>query len=88
VTVLKIVDLLFEIYWWLLIARFVLSWIPNVDYRHPVVQFLQAVTDPIVRPFQGIIPPYGSVDFSPVIVFLALRLIRPLVITLLSRLLL
>ncbi|NLJ75401.1 MAG: YggT family protein [Firmicutes bacterium] len=87
-TLIIIVDRLFEIYWWMLVIRFFLSWIPNVNYGHPIVQFLFKVTDPIVRPFQGILPIYGGLDFSPLLVFLVLRFVRPLVRSLLIRLLL
>lgn len=85
-----IVDVLFQAYWWMLIARFLITWLPNVNYGHPIVEFLFKVTDPVVRPFKGIIPPYhtpsGSVDFSPLILFLVLRLLHPLVRTLLVQL--
>ena len=84
--VITLVDVLFEAYWWLMLIRFVLSWVPNVNYGHFLVQFLLKVTDPVVRPFQGIIPPYGSVDFSPLIVFLLLRLARSLLKALLVQL--
>ncbi|HHY15605.1 MAG: YggT family protein [Bacteroidales bacterium] len=71
-------DALFNVYNWLLVARFLLSWVPNVDYYHPVVKFLHKATDPVVRLFRGIIPPYGNIDFSPIILFLVLRLVYPL----------
>lgn len=69
-----IFDLLFEIFTWVLVARFLLSWIPTVNYYHPVVRFIYRVTDFVVQPFRGIIPPMGGIDFSPLIMFLALRL--------------
>lgn len=81
-----VLDRLFQIYNWLLVARFLLSWLPNVDYYHPLVRFLHKVTDPVVRLFQGIIPPYGSVDFSPLILFLVLRLVYPLLLELVVQL--
>lgn len=69
-----VLDLAFEIFTWILIARFLLSWIPRVDYHHPVVRFIYRATDFVVRPFRGIIPPVGSIDFSPIVMFLVLRL--------------
>ena len=72
----------------MLMARFLITWLPNVNFGHPIIQFLYRVTDPVVKPFEGIIPPYGSVDFSPLILFLVLRLMYPLVRTLLVQLLL
>ncbi len=69
-----VLDLIFEIFTWVLVARFLLSWIPNVNYYHPVVRYIYKVTDFVVRPFRGILPPVGNIDFSPLIMFLVLRL--------------
>jgi len=67
-------DLLFELYTWVLIARFLLTWIPNVDYSHPVVRFIHKATDAVVRPFRGLVPPLGGIDLSPLVMFLVLRM--------------
>lgn len=69
-----VLDLIFEIFTWVLVARFLLSWIPNVNYYHHVVRYIYKVTDFVVRPFRGILPPVGNIDFSPLIMFLVLRL--------------
>lgn len=69
-----VADLLFEVYTWILIARFLLTWIPNVDYSHALIRFIYKSTDFVVRPFRGIIPPIGNIDLSPLLLFLALRL--------------
>lgn len=84
--ILSIVDTLFEVYYWILIIRFLSSWIPNLDYRHPIIKFVYNITDPLVRIFHGIIPPLGNVDFTPMILFLALRLVYPLIRRLLIQL--
>lgn len=67
-------DLVFEVFTWILVARFLLTWIPNVNHHHPVVRFIYRSTDFIVRPFRGILPPMGGIDFSPLIMFMVLRL--------------
>ena len=38
-------SVLLNIYWWVLIARAVISWV-NADPRNPIVRFLRQVTDP------------------------------------------
>lgn len=83
----RILDTLFEVYYWILILRFLSSWMPSMDFRHPIVRFLYRVTDPVVGIFQGLIPPVGNVDFSPVILFLVLRWVYPLFKNLLIQLL-
>ena len=63
-------------------ANAILSWLVAFDVinlRNQVVyniaKFLDAVTRPILAPFQRIIPPLGGVDISPIIVLLILLLI-------------
>ncbi|HHT72701.1 MAG TPA: YggT family protein [Firmicutes bacterium] len=80
--IIRLVNVLFDVLWWLFIARFLLSWLPDVNRRHPAVVWLHRITDPIVRPFQGMLV-FGMVDFAPVVVFFLLRLVQRLVNTLL-----
>lgn len=67
----------------LLIIRVVLSWIPNVDYYHPVVQFIYRVTSPILDPIRRVVPPAGGLDLSPLVAILLLQLLQKVVIGLL-----
>ena len=67
----------------LLIIRVVLSWIPNVDYYHPVVQFIYRVTSPILDPIRRVVPPAGGLDLSPLVAILLLQLLQKDVIGLL-----
>lgn len=70
---------------WLVIIAAVITWV-NPDPRNPIVQFLYRTTEPILRPFRKILPPKrtGGIDFSPILVILAIIFIK----TFLSRLLL
>jgi len=63
-----------------IIASAVLSWLVafNVinlrnQFIYGVARFLDAVTRPVLRPFQRLIPPLGGVDISPIIVILLLQ---------------
>jgi YggT family protein len=46
---------LLTIYWWILIARAVISWV-NADPRNPIVSFLYAVTEPPLRVIRRRLP--------------------------------
>lgn len=59
-----------------------MSFLP-VDPYHPVSQFIARVTDPFLRLFRGLLPPVGMIDLSPMLAFLALRLIQTLVMRML-----
>lgn len=56
----------------LIVARALMSWIPNLDPRNPVSEFLITVTDPILAPIRAIMPRTGMVDFTPMIAILVL----------------
>ena len=66
-----------------IIISAILSWLVAFDVinlRNPMVynvaRFLDAVTRPILRPVQKIIPAIGGVDISPIIVLLVIQGIR------------
>ncbi len=62
-----------------MIASAILSWLVAFDvinlrnaFVYNVAKFLDAVTRPILAPFQKIIPPMGGVDISPIIAILVI----------------
>ena len=72
---------LIQIFIWVMIANAILSWLVAFDVinvrnqmAYNVVRFLDAVTRPVLRPVQRIIPPLGGIDISPIIVILVLSL--------------
>ena len=50
----------------------ILSW---VNPRAPMAPLLFAVTQPLLRPFQKIIPPIGGVDLSPIALLLVIQVL-------------
>ena len=84
---IKVVDILFQIYFVLLFLRILASWVPEFqNYR--ITQFIIFYTDPYLNLFRRIIPPIGMIDISPIIAFLALGFIEKIVKYLLINLLL
>lgn len=79
-----LVDAAFTLYGWLILARLLVSWI-RLDFYHPLVQFLYRITEPVLRPARRLIPPAGGLDFSPIIVFTVLGLVRGYLLSLLVR---
>jgi YggT family protein len=75
-----IIEALLQLMVLAIIIAAVLSWLVAFDVinlRHPVarqiVVFLDAVTRPILRPIQRIIPPLGGFDISPIIAIIILQ---------------
>jgi YggT family protein len=44
----KVLDMVLWVYWWILLARAITSWV-SADPRNPIVAFLHAATDPPLR---------------------------------------
>lgn len=66
-----------------IIASAILSWLVAfnvINIRHPVahgfVRFLDAVTRPVLAPFQKVIPTLGGVDISPVVAIIVIQAAR------------
>lgn len=72
----------FQILFWVLqlfnlalLARVLLSWFPDIDRTHPIIQFLYDITEPVLRPVRELLPQTGMIDFSPLVVFLVIQVL-------------
>jgi len=65
-----------RLYELVLIARIFMSWI-HPDPSHPVVQWIYRLTEPALAPVRRVIPLSAmGIDFSPIVVFIALDLVK------------
>ncbi len=76
---LSLISTVIQIYIWLLIASAVLSWLIAfnvVNTRNNVVTMvadvLYRLTEPVLAPIRRILPNFGGLDISPVVVILLL----------------
>lgn len=69
---LEILLMALNIYSLILLARVLMTWIPNLDYRNPFVKFLIDVTEPVLRPVRDILPKNMGLDLSPMVVMLGI----------------
>jgi YggT family protein len=80
---IRIINIVFRIYSYLILARIFLTWMP-IDPYSPVVQFIHKVTEPVLAPFRIILPLGGmGLDISPIIVFFLLNLLQRALINIL-----
>ncbi|MBE2239612.1 MAG: YggT family protein [Caldilineaceae bacterium] len=79
----EILATLLQIYSYVLLARALMSWIPNLDPYNPIVQFLYQLTEPVLEPVRRLIPPLGgTIDISIIVVFFALMILQQMLYTL------
>ena len=67
--------LLVSIIFYSVIAMIVVSFLAPQS-SHPAVEFIWELTEPVMAPLRQVLPPMGGLDFSPVILFIALNVIR------------
>jgi len=81
-----VLDYALLIYMWIIIARAVLSWV-SPDPYNPIVRFIHNVTEPVMYPIRRRFPlGFGGIDFSPMLVLLAIIFLRSFVVNSLLRL--
>ena len=78
-----IICLALTIYWIILIIRIVLSWVPSLpEPVLPLARGVRSVTDPVLAPLRGLIPPVrigaGALDLLPLLLFFAISILQRL----------
>ena len=68
---------LLNLYSWVIIAAALITWV-SPDPRNPIVAFLRQVTEPVLAPVRRLLPPWktGGLDFSPLIVIIAIQFVE------------
>ena len=74
---------LLALYLLVLLLRILLSYVPSLpDPLQPVARAIRAVTDPLLLPLRGAIPPVRmgtmALDLSPLILFFGIQIVRRL----------
>ena len=79
---LNIVQVLLTVLWWIIVIQAILSWLIafNVintynDFVRSVWTALEKITEPIYRPIRKILPDFGALDLSPLVVLLILYIL-------------
>ncbi len=81
-----------DVIWWLIIISVVASWLVafgvinmrnHAVYR--IVDMLNRVTDPLLRPIRRIIPPMGGLDLTPMVLLLIIYVVQREIVIILQR---
>jgi YggT family protein len=71
VALIKLAMLSVNIFAYAILIRVVLSWISPGQYN-PATAIIGTLTDPVLRPFQRLIPPLGGIDLTPMFAMISL----------------
>lgn len=70
-----LLSLLIYIFIFAILIQMILSWITPAGSYHPFNDILYYLNEPLLRPVQRKMPPIQGIDFSPLVVIIALQLI-------------
>jgi YggT family protein len=73
--VIGVLGLLVNFYFFTLIAMIVVSWIAPGS-RHPAIELIWQISEPVMAPFRALLPNMGGIDFSPILVFVTLNVLQ------------
>ncbi|MDV3257290.1 MAG: YggT family protein [Sphingomonas sp.] len=80
-----IIDMILQLLVWIIIIQVILSWLvafnvinTSSNFVRTVVDALERVTAPLYRPIRAILPDFGGIDFSPIVLILAIQILRKL----------
>lgn len=79
---LTLIYWIFQVFYILILARVIVSWI-RVDPYHPIVRFIFNATEPLLAPIRQLLPPAGGLDFSPLILLVGISVLRMAVFSIL-----
>ncbi len=81
-----VIDYVLQIYSWIVIARVVISWV-NADPYNPIVRAIYSVTEPVLYRIRQALPVFaGGIDFSPIVVFIAIMFLQSFLVQTLQQL--
>lgn len=74
--VAQLIDFALTAYMWIIIGRAVISWV-NADPYNPIVRFLYEATEPLLGRIRRALPiNMGGIDFSPLILIMAIMFLQ------------
>ena len=78
-----IIDMILQVLVWVIIAQVLLSWLVafNVintqsNFVRTLLDALDRLTAPLYRPIRKVMPDFGGIDFSPIVLILAIQILR------------
>jgi len=75
-SIAQILSFVLNAYMYIVIGRAVISWV-NADPHNPIVRFLYEATEPVLSRIRRLLPiNMGGIDFSPMILILAIMFLQ------------
>ena len=89
---LQILDLLLRLVTYVIIAQAILSWLVAFNVINTSNEFVRSIlialnrmTEPLYRPIRRILPDFGALDLSPMVVLLIIIILRNIILPAVAR---
>ncbi len=80
-----IIDMILQLLVWIIIAQAIISWLvafnvinTSSNFVRTLLDTLDRLTAPLYRPIRRILPDFGGIDLSPIVLILAIQIVRKL----------
>ncbi|HVL79012.1 MAG TPA: YggT family protein [Sphingomicrobium sp.] len=80
-----ILILLLNVLWWIIIVQVIISWLfafrvldPTSPHVRAFAEALERLTAPLYRPIRRIMPDFGGIDFSPLVLLILIAVLQRL----------
>ena len=74
-----------DLYWWIVIINVIISWLIGFNVLNTqnrfvfmIFDFTNRLTNPILNRIRNVLPNFGTIDVSPIVLLLALWFIKSL----------
>jgi len=85
IALFNIADLLLNVLSWIIIIQVILSWLFAFNVLNAgsgavrsITMALDRLTAPLYRPIRAVLPDFGGIDFSPLVLLLVIKIVQML----------
>ena len=85
IALVDIADLLLSVVTWIIIIQVILSWLFAFNVLNAgsgavrsITMALDRLTAPLYRPIRAVLPDFGGIDFSPLVLLLLIKIVQML----------
>jgi YggT family protein len=86
-SIYQILQILLNVVWWIIIVQAVFSWLiafniinMQSDLVRNLYMTLEKITEPLYRPFRRIMPDFGALDLTPMVVLILVIILQRVVL--------
>jgi YggT family protein len=79
IAIAELLRLLLNVYLFAIIIQIIISWVNPGSYN-PALALIHSITEPVMRPARRLLPPMSGLDLSPIVVLIAIQLMKMLLL--------